>query len=214
MRYVSLCGIEPRDHCQRRQADWVPHNLLKATAAAELQPGSRSQNIQKPCRSFLSSLTLLAMDPLSITASSVTLATLCVQCGQCIVSLNQWIGEIKAIDSTIRGFRDEIKSLKQVLTSLESAINTDPMREVARMASSNDSKVLWLQIDSSLSDVRKALTSLEKVLERIRRAPKGLFRKPVLQFRTSLESGEIASLRQRLILLYSTLNLPLQMLSM
>jgi hypothetical protein len=154
------------------------------------------------------------MDPLSITASSVTLATLCVQCGQCVVSLTQWIGEIKAIDSTIRGFRDEIRSLKQVLTSLESAINTDPMREVARMASSNDSKVLWLQIDSSLSDVRKALTSLEKVLERIRRAPKGLFRKPVQQFRTSLESGEIASLRQRLILLYSTLNLPLQMLSM
>jgi hypothetical protein len=211
MRYVSLYGIEPRDHCKRRQADWVPHNLLKATAAAELQPGSRSQNIQKPCHSFLSSLTLLAMDPLSITTSSVTLATLC---GKCIVSLTQWIGEIKAIDSTIRGFRDEIKSLKRVLTSLESAINTDPMREVAKMASSNNSKVLWLQIGSSLSDVRKALTSLEKVLERIRRAPKGLFRKPVLQFRTSLESGEIASLRQRLILLYSTLNLPLQMLSM
>jgi len=148
------------------------------------------------------------MDPLSITVASTSLAALC---GKCILSLTKWVGEVREIDHVIRGFCDEIRALQDGLQSLRS-VTEDKASAISRMVISSGHNLLWAQINRSVSDANDVLSRLTYILEGFTTG--NLRFRVQRQFKMSIQEGEISTLRQRLLLLTSTLSLPLQMMLM
>lgn len=154
------------------------------------------------------------MDPLSITAGSLTIAKLCATC---IVSLTTWVGEVRAIDGRIEAFCTEIRSLTQTLDALNSSLLLPEMLRAAQAADSTSEGELWRQLHISLDDCRTTMEQLREILDSLKK-PLGrglrLFRRPVSQFKESLEAGTIALLRERIIFFNTSLALPLQMMNL
>jgi SMC interacting uncharacterized protein involved in chromosome segregation len=151
-----------------------------------------------------------AMDPLSITAASLSVV---ISCGQVAFTLTQWLGKLKAIDDKIQTFIGEIKSLSATHDALQKSLQQPAMVAAARSTEQNAGPALWKQVQRSLNDCKDTIEQLKKVLNDINPNSGGLFRRPIQTFKESLVSGDIAELRQRLILFNSTLSLPLQMIN-
>jgi hypothetical protein len=154
------------------------------------------------------------MDPLSITTASLTIAKLCAQC---VVSLALWVGEVRTIDDRVESFCAEIKNLSSNLDSLHNALQTPEALQAANEADNGAFADLWKQLDISLGDCEKTMKQLRDILENLKvgfGVKARLFRKPIKQFRESLESGEISTLRERVLFFTSSLALTMQMLNL
>lgn len=151
------------------------------------------------------------MDPLSIVVASTTLTKLCPQV---ILSLKVWIGEVSTIDDIVSAFCGEIRCLENTLEALQAKLNEPSMREAVRAVDVTAGGRLWTQVERSMSDCVTTLESLDNILKGLSRPEGNLFRRSVKQFRLSLESGKIATLRQRIVFFTTTLDLPVQMISL
>lgn len=149
-----------------------------------------------------------AMDPLMIASTCGSVASLCVKT---IYTLTKWGHEVAGIDTLISGLRGEIEAVQNVVASLDTARSGELSTS---FTDKNNERPLWAQIGKSIADAHCVLQALDKILLKFDARRSGVFAKVVKQFKMSLESGEIASLRQRLALITSALNLPLQMLSL
>lgn len=69
------------------------------------------------------------------------------------------------------------------------------------------------QVTQSLKDCKTTMEAVIKILEYIDGNQKGLLRRPQKQLKESLVSGDLANLRQRIQFFNSTINLPLQMIT-
>lgn len=150
------------------------------------------------------------MDPVSIAAAAGSII-LC--CGQITFILTQWIGRLKTIDERIQTFINEIQSLSATHDALQKSLQQPAMVAAARSAEQNAGAGLWKQVQRSLNDCKTTIEQLKKVLNDINPNSGGLFRRPVQTFKERLVSGDVAELRQRLVLFNSTLSLPLQMIN-
>lgn len=150
------------------------------------------------------------MDPLSIAAAT---GSIILSCGQITFILTQWIGRLKTIDDRIQTFINEIQSLSATHDALQKTLQQPAMVAAARSAEQNAGAGLWKQVQRSLNDCKATIEQLKKVLNDINSSSGGLFRRPVQTFKESLLSGDVAGLRQRLVLFNSTLALPLQMIN-
>lgn len=155
----------------------------------------------------------LTMDPLSIAASSASVAALC---GQAVYTLSKWASDVAGIDAVVTGLQGEIESLKSVIQSLGAATQSpnSGLSGILKTAGGGSGNALWIQVCRSIADAERVLRALNAVMLKFDAKSSGIFSKVRRQFKMSLESGEIASLRQRLTLLNTALNLPLQMLSL
>lgn len=150
------------------------------------------------------------MDPVSIAAAT---ASIILSCGQITFTLTQWIGRLKTIDERTQTFINEIQSLSATHDALQKSLQQPAMVAAARSAEHNAGAGLWKQVQRSLNDCKATIEQLKKVLNDINPNSGGLFRRPVQTFKERLVSGDIAELRQRLVLFNSTLSLPLQMIN-
>ena len=150
------------------------------------------------------------MDPLSITSAA---GAIIVSCSQITFTLMQWIGRLKTIDERIQTFVNEIQSLSATQDALRKSLQQPAMVAAARSAEQNAGARLWKQVQCSLNDCETTVERLRNVLNDINQNSGTFFRRPLQTFRESLVSGDIAELRQRLLLFNSTLSLPLQMIN-
>jgi hypothetical protein len=154
------------------------------------------------------------MDPLSIAAGSLTIAKLCATC---IVSLTIWVGEVRGIDGRIEALCAEIRNLSQTLDALNNSLGLPEMLRAAEAADATSEGELWKQLQMSLDDCKSTMEQLRDVLDKLKK-PSGrglrLFRRPITQFKESLEAGTIALLRERIIFFNTSLALPLQMMNL
>jgi chaperonin cofactor prefoldin len=150
------------------------------------------------------------MDPLSVTVASLSIIGSCTQCA---LILTQWVGKLKTIDERIQTFINEIQSLSATHDALQKSLQQPAIVAAARNTEQNAGAALWKQVQRSLNDCKDTLEKLQKVLNDINPNSGSLFRRPILTFKESLLSGDMAALRQRLILFNSTLSLPLQMIN-
>ena len=155
------------------------------------------------------------MDPVSITVACMSIAKLSAQC---ILSLTIWLGEVKTVDDRIEAFCKEMQSLSGILESLNNALQQSDMQTAASDTKEGAGSSLWDQIVSTLQDCEETMKALQSVLGRLTKASSHRFlrfiRKPVKQFKESLESGEISTLRQRILFYISGLSLPIQMMNL
>ncbi|OIW30759.1 ankyrin [Coniochaeta ligniaria NRRL 30616] len=151
------------------------------------------------------------MDPLTIATSSASVASLCVKT---VYTLTKWSYEVAGIDTLLSGLRDEIESVQNVVSSLNQAINNQQPGTAGIFCNVNNGTTLWAQVARSIADAERVLQALDKIMQKFDVKSSGVFKKITKQFKMSLESGEIGTLRQRLVLINSALNLPLQMLNL
>jgi hypothetical protein len=151
------------------------------------------------------------MDPISIASTSASVASLCIKT---IYTLSKWGHEVAGIDTSLSGLRSEIESVQSVVASLSKATKGHQLGSRNVFGDVRNERPLWAQVMRSIEDAERVLQALHKILEKFDASSSGIFSKVVKQFKMSMESGEIATLRQRLVLINSALNLPLQMLSL
>jgi hypothetical protein len=148
------------------------------------------------------------MDPLSIASTS---ATLVVLCGKCVFHLSHWISEVKEVNNVIQGFSGEIRSLENVLRSLEWTLQSKTPAAVDQTINLQN---LWVQVNNSMSDTKHVLEKIEKIVMGFGVPSRNFLRKAYTAFRINLQTGDLNKLRERLNLLIGALSLPLQMITL
>ncbi|KAH8907684.1 hypothetical protein BR93DRAFT_937040 [Coniochaeta sp. PMI_546] len=151
------------------------------------------------------------MDPVSIATTTASVASLCIKT---IYTLSQWGHEVTGIDTALSGLRGEVESIQSVVAALVEATQGQQLGSSGAFSSVSNGRPLWAQVGRSIRDAERVLQALDKILQKFEASSSGIFSKVLKQFRMSLESGEVATLRQRLVLINSALNLPLQMLNL
>jgi hypothetical protein len=149
------------------------------------------------------------MDPLSIATSSISLVAFC---GQVVKILSQFIDQANRVDDTVKMFFDEISALSRVLNSVSSSF-TDPALS-SRIALTGHEGQHWGDVLTSMGDCRRTLERLVKILEKVSSEEKGALRRTRKQFRLNIASGEIAVLRNQILLFTQTLQISLQMINL
>lgn len=146
------------------------------------------------------------MDPLSITVAALQIIGFCAQC-------TGWIAHLKSVDERVQAFATEIEALSATHAALTKALESPTMVAAARAAEQNAGGDLWKQVAQSLEDCKTTMAAVIKILDYIDGNQKGLLRRPQKQLKESLVSGDLANLRQRIQFFNSTINLPLQMIT-
>lgn len=148
---------------------------------------------------------------MSIATTTASVASLCIKT---IYTLSQWGHEVTGIDTALSGLRGEVESIQSVVAALVEATQGQQLGSSGAFSSVSNGRPLWAQVGRSIRDAERVLQALDKILQKFEASSSGIFSKVFKQFRMSLESGEVATLRQRLVLINSALNLPLQMLNL
>lgn len=148
------------------------------------------------------------MDPFSISVGALQIAGVC---SQITISIIKWVGDVRTVDSRIRGFYDEILALSATYEGLEESLRSPLMIEAARVANqTSDGAHLWAQVRIALDDSTKTVNRIKSVLDDISRHT-GPLRSVKKQLTESLSHGELGRLRQRIQFFNATISLPIQM---
>ena len=152
------------------------------------------------------------MDPLSIIASSTSLAALCLKCS---TLLYEYINDTKNVDATVSTFCSEIDSLAQVLDSIKTNFRHPRTVAVIQAAQDEYDGRLWSNIGKLLDRCKISMVRLEKILGGLNKSTGGgLLRKPIKQLRFSMKSDEIVMLRQQVQSHNLMMQITLQSISM
>jgi len=144
------------------------------------------------------------MDPISIATASVTLVKLCAD-------IYMLISKTEPVDTTIRILATEIDSLMHVLLAMGESFN-DPAL-VALSSQTGHEGQHWRNIQQSLGDCRKTLEGLERILGSINKSEGGFLRRPRKLINLTLNSGDIALLKQQVASCRQTMQLSLQLIA-
>jgi hypothetical protein len=147
------------------------------------------------------------MDPLSITAATIGLATFC---GQAINILLKFAGNSSNIEFTIQTFADEVCNLDRVLKSITASSKDRSILSLA--AGTGHEAQHWRDVLTSLGECRSCITRLVTILEKLEGDNGNVLKRTRRQLRLSIESGEIAVLRRQILAFTQTMQISLQML--
>ncbi|EXJ60482.1 hypothetical protein A1O7_04635 [Cladophialophora yegresii CBS 114405] len=148
------------------------------------------------------------MDPFSLTAGALQIASACAQCTVTIIKI---CGDIKSVDARVSSFCDEVGALRATYDGLEKSLSSPLLLEAARVASrTSDGSHLWKQIRDALDDSTKTMRRVNEILIQITKAS-GFARKVKAHLTESLHTGELSRLRQRIQFFNAALSLPIQM---
>lgn len=99
------------------------------------------------------------MDPLSITASSIAVVTVCSQ----VVSLvAKWTIGVREIDSTLKNLETEVIALSTVVTSVK---ETFERPELSAVVASHSETRLWQTLGGSLNTCKRSTRRLKRMLK-------------------------------------------------
>jgi hypothetical protein len=136
------------------------------------------------------------MDPLSITVSSLSIARFAAGLGK---SIYKFIETTKTVDVTLEIFASELGALSTSLESVGNALETPGFLENASDAIKGEVLKKHLErINLILSDCRKALENLDKVIAKIKsggRLAHGFMRKPAVALKLTSNTPELQKLR-------------------
>jgi ankyrin repeat protein len=151
------------------------------------------------------------MDPLSITAAAVGLATFCTQI---VTTLSQFASDSTRVDTAVRAFSDEITALYRVLHSISISF-ADPSVSSLPALTGHEGQH-WSDVHRSLGDCKLSLERLAKILEKVKAAAEGngVLRRARKQFTLNMRAGEIVTLRSQIVSYTQTIQISLQMISL
>jgi hypothetical protein len=146
------------------------------------------------------------MDPITIATTSIAIAKLSAQC---IVALTTWVGEVKTADERIEGFCAEIENQSSTLDALNGCLDRPEFNVLDKDESDTSINANASSWESLCAQLKVSLDYYEKTTEQLRTTLEGLktgfgtawkiFRRPIKQFRESLEAGQISILRERIL---------------
>ena len=150
------------------------------------------------------------MEVVGALASSLQIVS---QCTQATITIMKWVESVKTVDDRIDSFINEVKALRATYEGLSQSLREPSMLEAARNTNRDAGGHLWAQLSRTLQDCERTMIAITNVLRRIQDAS-GLFRPVVKQLKEELTSGELARLREQVVLFNSSLQLPMQMISL
>lgn len=151
------------------------------------------------------------MDPLSITAAAVGLATFCTQI---VTTLSQFASDSTRVDTAVQRFSDEITGLSRVLHSISISFADASISSLPALTGHEGQH--WRDVHRSLDDCKISLERLAKILEKVKAAAegKGMLRRARKQFTLNMRAGEIVTLRSQIVSYTQTIQISLQMISL
>jgi hypothetical protein len=130
------------------------------------------------------------MDPLSITASSAAVVTICTQV---TTILNRWISGVHKIETTLGNLDREVAALS---TTLESVSTTFQRPALVAIIKSDNEATLWSSIAGILKSCKLTMRRLRWILRDLdsRMGGGNIFRKALLYIRLGSKADDIAAL--------------------
>lgn len=150
------------------------------------------------------------MEVVGALASSLQIVS---QCGQVTMTIIRWVESVRTVDERINGFLQEVTTLRTTYESLSQSLKDPSILEAARITNRDVGGHLWTQVSRTLQDCEKTMLSIINVLGRIQSSSR-LLKSVVKQLRESLNTGELVRLRDQVIMFNSSLQLPMQMITL
>lgn len=151
------------------------------------------------------------MDVLGALASSTQIVVLCAEATSKIA---QWYESVRTVDQRIDSFKREIETLRNTYDVLQKSLREPSMAEAARATDKELGGILWQQMHRTLRDCSNTVAEVNAILDKIGASHRLLHGPVMKQLRESLHTGQLARLRERIIIFGSGLQLPMQMLQL
>lgn len=150
------------------------------------------------------------MEVVGALASSLQIVS---QCGQVTMTVIRWIESVRTVDERIDAFIHEVSTLRMTYEGLSRSLKDPSVLEAARITNRDVGGHLWTQLSRTLHDCEVTMNSITIVLGKIQSSSN--FLRPVLkQLKESLHTGELCRLREQVVLFNSSLQLPMQMITL
>lgn len=150
------------------------------------------------------------MEVVGALASSLQIVS---QCTQVTITIIKWIEQVRTVDERIESFVHEVNTLRTTYEAMRCTLNDPALKEASKIADTDGGGHLWSQFRTTLYDCERTILAIVNVLRRIH-ANKSAFRPVIKQLRENLSSGELCRLREQVIMFHTTLQLPMQMLTL
>ena len=150
------------------------------------------------------------MEVVGAIASSLQIVS---QCTQVTVTIIKWVESVKTVDDRINSFVKEVDTLRATYESLNQTLRDPSMLEAARHTNRDAGGHLWSQMSRTLRDCEGTMVGITNILRRIQDAS-GVFRSVIKQLKEELTRGELVRLREQVVLFNSSLQLPMQMMTL
>ena len=150
------------------------------------------------------------MEVVGALASSLQIVS---QCSQITITIIKWVESVKTVDARIDSFVHEVNTLKMTYEALSRSLKEPSMLEAARITNRDVGGHLWTQMSRTLQDCERTMIFITNVLRRIQ-SSSNLLRPVIKQLRENLNSGELSRLREQVVMFNSSLQLPMQMITL
>ncbi|KAK5953544.1 hypothetical protein OHC33_005488 [Knufia fluminis] len=150
------------------------------------------------------------MEVVGALASSLQIIS---QCTQITMTIIKWVDSVRTVDDRIDSFVKEVNTLRATYESLSQSLKDPSMLEAARNTNRDAGGHLWTQMSRTLQDCEGTMIAITNVLRRIQDAS-NIFRPVIKQLKEALNAGELVRLREQVVLFNSSLQLPMQMITL
>lgn len=150
------------------------------------------------------------MEVVGALASSLQIVS---QCGQVTMTVIRWIESVRTVDERIDAFIHEVSTLRMTYEGLNRSLKDPSILEAARITNRDVGGHLWTQMSKTLHDCEATMNNIAGILGKIQ-SSSNLFRPVLKQLKESLHTGELARLRDQIVMFNSSLQLPMQMITL
>ena len=144
-------------------------------------------------------------DPLSITASIITLIQASIQV---TVLIKQFRNEASAVDATLTGLLNDVEGFKRVLESMKETVNQSDIK--SNLQSTGHAGSHWKNLARSLKDGTNTLQKLHDLLDGISKKT-SVLDTPRKLLRLKSAFGQIAQYREQIQSSHTALQQPTTM---
>ena len=134
------------------------------------------------------------------------------QCASITMTIIKWVESVKTVDERINSFVHEVTTLRMTYESLKLSLEQPSMLEAARVTNRDVGGHLWGQLARTLKDCHRTVDRITNVLRKID-TNSSLFKSVLTQLKEQLNTGELARLREEIVMYNSSLQLPMQMIT-
>ena len=151
------------------------------------------------------------MDPVSITAGSISIIHLCARS---TISLARWTGTKQTTNDQINTFCAEIRALSATYDALNNKLRSPMMASAAQSLDQKSNGGMWQYIAMSVKDCESTLVILNGVLNKFSSDSTELYQRKYQLFAESMRTGDLSRLRQRIPIFDMSLAFLLQLIIM
>ncbi|KFY00183.1 hypothetical protein O988_03479 [Pseudogymnoascus sp. VKM F-3808] len=151
------------------------------------------------------------MDPISIAASSASLAVFCVKVAAAVYTITD---SVRNVDTNVSGLHQELVGFSGTLNAIE---KTWKQNTTVLMAYSGPDAALWTSVTENLDNSKSTLEMLEKALTNVKKGGffgQGILSKPTKAAKLSLSMADITAYQHRINSHHIAMQGGLQMISL